>query len=46
MEPQNHNIKQRTPHYTETQYIHCTHDTEEPPNQSRGRTRGTGEVQH
>ena len=39
MELQNHSIKQRTAHYTETQHIHCTYDTEEPLNQSRGRTR-------
>ena len=39
MELQNNNITKRTAHYTETQYIHCTHDTEELPKQSRGRTR-------
>ena len=33
-------IKQRTAHYTETQFIHCAYDTKEPPNQSCGRTRG------
>ena len=39
MELQNHKIKKRTAHYTQTQYIHCTYNTEEPPNQSHGRTR-------
>ena len=35
-EPQHY---KKTAHYTVTQYIHSTYDTEEPLNQSRGKTR-------
>ena len=43
MEPQNHSITKRTAHYSETQYIHCTYDTKEPPNH---RTTVVVELEH
>ena len=51
MEPQNHhNIIKRTTHYLQTQYIHCTYDTKEPPNhrglEDLALNYGTAEPQH